>query len=290
MGVALGIDIGISTTKVVLSSSVEEAASSAKIVLSAAVSGDKRLKMLQFKTAARSDLSGSLSKAIEKLLRDNNLTKSDVSNIYLTGVGASFLNEPLLGINTQKVSEFEAIHRGALRLSGLNEALIISMGTGTAFVKARASETLHIGGTGIGGGTILGLASILIDGADIDKVLELAAHGKASKVDLLIKDILNDTIDTLPPDLTASNFGKFDSSANDADIALGIVNMVFESIGMMALFALRGDDINDIVLIGTLATFPYARTVFDKFAKLTGKNFIIPPDAAFITAIGTLPL
>jgi type II pantothenate kinase len=160
------------------------------------------------------------------------------------------------------------------------------MGTGTAFVKASGDEIARIGGSGVGGGTILGLASQILDKNDIDAVLALASDGNLQNIDLMVKDIIYDEIPSLPADLTAANFGNIKSTASQSDIALGIINMVFEVIGMLAVFALRNESVNDVVLTGTLATFPQAYGVFEKFKKMTGLNFIIPPNAIFATALG----
>ena len=268
MSIVLGIDVGGSLTKLV------------------AADGDKPIYMLQVET---DDPVTSLYGGIGRIFRAGNLKPTDISAVYLTGVGSSFIDEQVFNIKTYKIPEFNAIGTGALRLSGLCNALVVSMGTGTAFVRAASDECVHIGGTGVGGGTILGLSAQLSCRRDIDTILALAETGDLKNVDLLIKDIANRELLTLPFDMTASNFGKLRSPASNADIALGVINMVFETIGMMALFALRNDTLNDIVLTGTLATFPQAKPIFDKFAEMSGKRFVILPEAVFSTAIGALP-
>ena len=270
MDIVLGIDIGGSTTKIV------------------GLQKDKCLGMLQVRAT---DQITSMYGAIGNFLAKQCLGLETVSKIYLTGVGASFINEQVYGIETIKINEFNAIGYGALSLTGLNEALVVSMGTGTAFVKATAGEVVHLGGSGVGGGTILGLASQMLGKNDIDAILALAESGDLKNIDLSVRDILGKDVQSLPPDLTAANFGKIKSTASDSDIALGSINMVFETIGMLAVFALKNDPVKDIILTGTLATFPQAKTVFKKFIDLTGHNFIIPENAMFATALGaTHPL
>ncbi|MCL2078318.1 MAG: pantothenate kinase [Oscillospiraceae bacterium] len=275
MNIKLGIDIGGSTTKIV-GISVSE---------NGGAGGQKCVGMLQVRAA---DQVTSMYGAIGNFLRTHKLGTSDVSEIYLTGVGASFIDEQVYGIKTLKVSEFAAIGRGALIQSGLKEALAVSMGTGTAFVRADENGSVHIGGTGIGGGTIIGLSSELPCRNDINAILTLAEKGDLNNVDLFVDDIVSRDIDTLPRHLTAANFGKLKSVASDSDIALGIVNMVFETVGMMVVFALRNDTVKDAVITGTLATFPQAKHVFSKVTEVTGINFIIPDDAVFSTALGAV--
>lgn len=268
MGIVLGVDIGGSTTKIV------------------GMNEGNLVDMLRVKAA---DQITSLYGGIGKFLRAHKLRPTDVSAIYLTGVGSSFIDEQVYGIKTNKVTEFHAIGTGALRLSGLKQALVISIGTGTAFVRATETEIVHIGGTGVGGGTILGLASQLPCRRDVNAVLALAETGNLKNVDLLVGDIINAPTETLTLDMTASNFGKLKDPASDSDITLGIINMVFETIGVMAAFALRNDPIDTVVLTGTLATFPQAKPIFDKLSKMVGKKFLVLPEAIFSTALGTLP-
>jgi len=265
MSVILGIDVGGSTTKIV------------------GLRNKERVGMLQVRAA---DQVTSMYGAIGNLLSKQSIRLEEVSSIYLTGVGASFVNEQIYGIETHKVNEFDAIGYGALRLTGLNEALVVSMGTGTAFVKASKTKAMHLGGSGVGGGTIIGLASLIFGKSDVDAILALADKGQLKNIDLSVRDILGTEVQSLPENLTAANFGKIKSTASDSDIALGIINMVFETVGMLSVFALKNDSISDVVVTGTLATFPQAEVIFSEFKNLTGLNFIIPADAVFATALG----
>ena len=90
----------------------------------------------------------------------------------------------------------------------------------------------------------------------------------------------------LPPDMTAANFGKVSDVASNADIALAIINMVFETAGMLAIFAARSLKTKDIVLTGNLAAMPMANELFTSLSPKFGVNFIIPEKAQFATAIG----
>ena len=265
MSIILGIDIGGSTTKVV------------------GLQDGGLVGMLQVRAA---DQITSLYGAIGNFLRKYNAGLSDVSRIALTGVGSSFIEEQIYSIETHRVNEFLAIGNGALQLSGLKEAIVVSMGTGTAFVRAGADGITHIGGSGVGGGTIIGLASKMLGKTDIDAILALAENGKLENVDLSVRDIIGREIPSLPFNLTAANFGRIKGTASEADLALGIINMVFETAGMLAVFAAKNDTIRDIVLTGMLTTFPQAEEIQAAFSVLTDLRFTIPPNAVFATAIG----
>ena len=188
-------------------------------------------------------------------------------------------------------SEFTAVGLGGLYLSGLDEAIIVSMGTGTALVHAKKegndTKINYLGGTGIGGGTLLGLTKKMIGIDTIEHIEKVAENGDLDKIDLRVKDISIDADYTgVNANLTAANFGKLSDLADSSDIALGLANMVAETIAMLAVFAARGNKIKDIVLIGNLTTIKPVRDVFENLGEDFGVNFIIPENASFGTVIG----
>ena len=265
MGMILGIDVGGSTTKVI------------------GLRDGEVIGTIQVRAA---DQITSLYGAIGNFLLKYNAKLGDVSSIALTGVGASYIDEPIYDIETRKVDEFLAIGYGALKISGLTEAIVVSMGTGTAFVRAGADGISHLGGSGVGGGTIIGLASEMLGKSDIEAIIALAKTGKLENVDLSVRDIVGRELPTLALNLTAANFGNIKSTASESDLALGIINMVFQTVGMLAVFVAKNDTIRDVVLTGTLTMFPQAEGIQLAFSGLTDLKFTIPPNAVFATAIG----
>ncbi len=266
MNVILGIDIGGSTTKIV-----------------GYWENGERIGALQVKAT---DQITSLYGAIGNFTSTNNISIKAVSQIIITGVGASFVSGDIYDIPTRRVDEFKAIGIGGLALSGKKEAIVVSMGTGTAYVRATVDSVVHIGGSGVGGGTLIGLSEKLLKENNFDMINQLAKDGNLLNVDLTIQDISKDVIPNLPPDTTASNFGKIKSLATTSDLALGLINMVFQTIGMLAVFACRNDSIKDVVLIGALTEIPQAEELFSIFKNLYNIEFTIPENAIYATAIG----
>lgn len=271
-GMVVGIDIGGSITKIV-----------------GLMDGERRTPMM----VQAADPVASLFGAFGKFIDTNGLRLTDIEKIMITGVGASFITKPIYGIATGKVEEFLANGLGGLHLSALKRAIIISMGTGTALVKAedsgdgeRPARIEHIGGTGMGGGAILGLSSRMLNVRDIDIVIELAKTGDLARVDLMVGDITRDDLPGLPPDTTAANFGKISDVAAPGDIALGILNLVLQNIGMSAVFALKNSGVSDVVLIGNLSNIPQCKEIFGRLERLFGISFMIPDDSVFGTAFG----
>ena len=265
MGLVIGIDIGGSTTKIV-------GLQDGKVVSLLKVKADDQL------TSAYG--------AFGKFLSVNDLSISDVVQVMLTGVGASYVKDDLYSIPTQKVDEFRAIGFGGQYLSGLDEAIIVSMGTGTAFVKAKGNEAEHLGGTGVGGGTLLGLSYKMLGSRDFETIVKMAEDGDIRHVDLTIGDISVGKVHNMELETTASNFGKLSDMATSADIAIGIINLVFQTIGMFSVFAIRSCDVRDVVLTGNLTLIPQAGEVFGGLERLYNVHFTIPQHAEYATAIG----
>jgi len=273
MRTVIGIDIGGSTTKIV---GMRENSAG-------------KTEMIDPIFVRATDAITSVYGAFGKFTMQNGIALSDIDQVLMTGVGASFIDKPIYSLPCRKVSEFTSVGLGGLYLSGLERAIVVSMGTGTALVCAeRGKEPEYLGGTGVGGGTLVGLSKKLIGAEDIDYIDTLSGEGDLSRIDLRIGDITKkDPGLSMPDHMTAANFGKVSDAAKDADIALGILNMVFETVGMLALFAARAKGIKDIVLTGNLTNVGYAKVAFDGLSSMFGVNFIIPENARFSTVIGT---
>ena len=269
--VIIGIDIGGSTTKIVgFDTSAAEKTLIRPILVRA------------------TDPITSIYGAFGKFLDQNGLTLGDVQKVMVTGAGSSYMSKPIYGLPSEKIAEFKSIGLGGLYLSGLDRAIIASCGTGTALVYAEEGmEPDYLGGTGVGGGTLVGLSKKMLNMDNVDHIAELAKSGSLDRVDLKIKDITkSDIVPGFSDIMTASNFGQVSDLATRADIACGIINMVFETIGMISIFAARNYKIRDVVLTGNLSQVPQAETVFKTLNRMFDMNFIIPENSAFGTVIG----
>ncbi len=265
MKCVLGIDLGGSTTKII---------------------GYRDGKIFSPFLVKASDPRASLFGAFGKFLSMNGLSLKDIERVMITGVGADSCDKEIFGVEMRRIDEFQAIGRGGLFLSGLESAVVVSMGTGTAFVSASESGVRHMGGTGVGGGTLLGLSGRILNVRHFDDIVETAKSGSLDNIDLHIKDISRDAIKTLPPSMTASNFGKISDLATSGDLALGIINLVFQTIGVMAVFSSRNAATKNIVLTGNLTNVPQAHEIFENVGMLHGVNFIIPEHSEYATATG----
>ena len=274
MSVVIGIDIGGSSTKIV-----------------GFAAKNNGWELIEPQLIKANDPVTATYGAFGKFTDENNLSISDISKVMMTGVGASHVKHNLYGLNCERVAEFDSIGRGGIYLSNLSEALVVSMGTGTAMVHARADGTMkYLGGTGVGGGTLVGLSKLLLNAESIEHIESFAECGSLDNIDLRIKDMAaSKTLDHLEADLTAANFGKLSDIATKDDIALGIMNLVFETVGMVSIFAARSVGVKDIILTGNVTRFAHCKRKFEEFNQLEvgrGLNFVIPERSRFSTAIG----
>ena len=161
MGIIIGIDVGISTTKIV---------------------GLKDGRVAAPTRITAADPITSLYGAFGKYLHDNDINLQDVEQVMLTGVGSAYVKGPVYGLPTQKVEEFVADGLGARYESKLDHTIVVSMGTGTSFVLCNGDEMRHIGGIGVGGGTLAGLSRLLLNTSDIKAVSALAMQGDTKNV------------------------------------------------------------------------------------------------------------
>jgi type II pantothenate kinase len=118
-----------------------------------------------------------------------------------------------------------------------------------------------------------------------ESIDELAKMGSIENIDLRICDISKKDMG-LSSHMTASNFGKISDTATSGDLALGFINMVFETIGMISYFASKQYGLKDIVLTGNLTQISQAPEIFDNLNKMFNMNFVIPEKAQYSTVIG----
>ena len=273
MRTVIGIDVGGSTTKIV-----------------GFRSDGSQSRLIAPLFVRATDAVTSVYGAFGKFTMENDLALSDIDRVLMTGVGSSFIDKPIYSLKCEKVSEFKSVGLGGLYLSGLDEAIVVSMGTGTALIHAKKSGhstvTEYLGGTGVGGGTLLGLSRKMIGVDDINHFEQLSEGGNLDNIDLRIKDISGDKSFQINEEITASNFGKLSDIANKNDIALGIANMIGETIAMLSVFAARNIDTKTVVLTGNLTTIRAITRVFEGLASSFGVRFLIPEQAQFATVIG----
>lgn len=261
----VGVDFGLTTTDAVAYRSLES-------------------EPLARVTRARP---GPASEALlAELLEGLAIDRRPIASLAVTGGRSRSLPERVNGVPVVKIAEPEAIGRGGLRLSGLEHALIVSCGTGTAMILAderdpTAPSYRHITGTAVGGGTLLGLSTLLLGEGSAEALAALAATGDPSGVDTTLGEVLGGGVGTLPAEATAVNLGRLvdlPHPPNPADLAAGLMTMVAQVIALIAINAALRVGAPPLVAIGRLPTFARVRSTFDAVTELYAHPPLITPE------------
>lgn len=198
---------------------------------------------------------------------------------------------PMKGL--KRVGEIEAINAGGLFLAKKKKGLVVSCGTGTCLTYSDAKKVSHLGGTGVGGGTLLGLGHLIAGTSKMELLVQEALKGNARAVDLTVGDIVGARLGVLAQDVTAANFAKMDSWKKQ-DLLAGLFNMVAEVIAALCVQAHCAQTLGvqavgrdrDIILTGRVPLLKPIRQRLAYYSKKFGKNFIILKDSEYATALG----
>ncbi len=216
---------------------------------------------------------------------------ASVERAAVTGGQYRSLPEQCGGVRLVKVSEMSAIGRGGQHLSGLEEALVVSAGSGTAMVAARGRAFAHVTGSAVGGGTLLGLGRLLLGTADPLEIDRLAQAGDANRVDLTLFEVVGSSVGRLPANANAVNFGRLARETvglAPADVAAGLVRLVGQVIAVVAINAARAEGLATVVVCGHLVDLDSLRGVLAEVAGFYAADIRVPHLPGTGTATGAL--
>ena len=205
--------------------------------------------------------------------------------IAITGAGAKNESALLKEREIIHVDEIGAIGIGASSLTEIERCVVASIGTGTAIVYVDKKKCFHLGGTGIGGGTLVGLGRKLLRLEEAERIADLAEMGNLGAVNITVGDVYGHGIGIVPADATAANFAKR-GKAKKEDVARGIISLVGETAGVLACFAAREKGVENIVFVGRVPTMPVMQDVLERTASMFGFKAVFPDEARFSTAFG----
>lgn len=228
---------------------------------------------------------------IFEIINKYSIDKKNIEKILATGTGSSYLDDRLEGIDIIKIDEFNAIAYGGIVLSKLEKGNIVSIGTGTTIVYSDLERVERIGGTGLGGGTLVGLGSAILSNVECgDKeitnfktLIDMAKNGDKSNVDLMIGDISKDNIGNMTSDITAANFAATQKKANKNDYIAAVLNMILENI-MLIIKSINNKQPS--VFIGTMVADNYVKDCIKKIAEYTKNEVVFVEDAEYAIVIG----
>ena len=216
--------------------------------------------------------------------------------ITVTGGGAEALGPAIGGVRVHRVPEFESWARGAPILAARaslelpRSYLLVSLGTGTSILAVREGGPERIGGSALGGGTLLGLGRLLLGVESFGEVTALAANGDRRRVDLLVRDIYRHGAMPLPGDLNAASFGKL-ASTDPEDLAHAIVGLIGENVAIICASLARATGAEAVVYCGsTVAENPALEEILSAITIAFGSRPLYLPEGAFCGAVGAASL
>lgn len=216
------------------------------------------------------------------------------AKLVVTG-GKSYLVKEKTSHLVTIVNEFEAMAEGARYLLEQEfhllheEFILISIGTGTSIYHVTPSNFERVIGTGIGGGTFIGLGTLLAGTSNFTELVERAGSGDRKKIDLLVRDIYGSNETPLIGDLTAANFGKahLSQDATKDDQLASTIQLIAETIILLANQVAQIKDVSKLVFVGsTLSGNHMLRKVLGEFSQSLGREALFPTNGAFAGAIG----
>ncbi|MGP4106418.1 type II pantothenate kinase [Virgibacillus sp. L01] len=218
--------------------------------------------------------------------------------VCITG-GKSQLFAEKLTAPAEMVVEFDATNRGIQFLADQqryaieNNFMFVNVGTGTSIHLVSDREQQRIGGSGIGGGTLIGLGYLLTGVEDYAWMVQLASNGDRGNADLKVKDIFEGALSPISGDLTASNFGKKESMIaqppSNADKLAAVIGMIGEVIVTISLQMAAQHNVDFIVYIGSsFRSNPLLQDIIEEYTRLAGTEPVFLGNGEYSGAIGAL--
>ncbi|WP_010300958.1 type II pantothenate kinase [Kurthia senegalensis] len=198
------------------------------------------------------------------------------------------------------IVEFEATLKGVTTQlhtqdRPISKGIITNIGSGTSIHYKDESMFKRVGGTGVGGGTLMGLSGIMTNEYSFEAIANLAQNGKRHQIDLLVADIFEgmEVPKPLNPELTASNFGKVGLKEPEQfrkeDLIATTMGLVGEVVSTLSVQYAEQYDVENIVYIGTtLLNNPILKEIIQSYTEMKKKKAVFLEDNGFSGAIGAL--
>ena len=225
------------------------------------------------------------------------------ARVGVTGGGGERLGRELPG--AVAVNEFAAWGAGAAAMLADDDAgdapaeryLLVSLGTGTSVLLVDGLSVSRVGGTALGGGTLVGLAAGLLGTGEFERIVALARRGSRREVDLLVSDIYRAGGIPLAGDLTAANFGKLAPRLRAGErvapehLAHALMGLLGENIALVCTGLAAAAQVRRIVFGGsTLRDNDALAEILGGITRALGREPVFLRRGEFAGALGALLL
>lgn len=238
---------------------------------------------------------------VRAMLGSGGVDLGSLRQLAVTGGHHQLLPDRMGECQVVHVNEVHSMARGGQAMAGLTPAdaepvVVVSAGSGVAILQARGDQYTHVTGSGVGGGTLLGLGRLLLDTADAGAIGALAERGDPAGADLILTDVVSGPIGNLPPETTAVNFGRLArpgmvrhvGDVSREDRAAALVTLVGQVVGTIAINAARAQCIERVIVTGHLTDMEVMRNAIARTSTFFGLPFEMPTPAGHATALGAL--
>ncbi|MGH0135667.1 UNVERIFIED_CONTAM: hypothetical protein FKN15_058387 [Acipenser sinensis] len=136
--------------------------------------------------------------------------------------------------------------------------LVVNIGSGVSILAVYSKDNYkRVSGTSLGGGTFLGLCSLLTGCDSFEEALEMASKGDSTRADKLVKDIYGGHYERfdLPGWAVASSFGNMihkekREAVSKEDLARATLVTITNNIGWIAKMCAVSEKIDRVVFVG----------------------------------------
>ncbi|PZE22088.1 type II pantothenate kinase [Paenibacillus xerothermodurans] len=219
------------------------------------------------------------------------------AEIHMTG-GRAEMFQKLIPHSVLIMNEFDATCRGVLHLlsesgQSVDSFILTNVGTGTSIHYVSGKVQTRVGGTGVGGGTMMGLSTLLAGISRFEDIVRLAPEGDRGNIDLKVSHIYEGSEPPIPGDLTASNFGRVvqvpTAERTAADYVASVIGLIGETVTTASIFAAAQYSVSNVIYIGSsFVDNAMLQEVVIDYTKLRGAQPLILTNGEFSGAIGAL--
>ncbi|WP_240420727.1 type II pantothenate kinase [Paenibacillus periandrae] len=218
------------------------------------------------------------------------------TRVCMTGGKASAL-QSLIHLKAEELVEFDATCRGVqyfLEKQGVTETMYVltNVGTGTSIHLIDSDQHRRLGGTGVGGGTLIGLSQLLTGLTNYEDIIQGAAMGARDRIDLKVSHIYEGAEPPIPGDLTASNFGRILQGASHPpfsreELLASVIGLVGETVATVSVLAAGQSGATTVIFIGSSFIGNHLlKDVVQRYTKLRGASPLFIENGEYAGAIG----
>ncbi|MFD1864405.1 type II pantothenate kinase [Planococcus chinensis] len=219
------------------------------------------------------------------------------AEVCVTG-GKSGVLKSFLAESVGEMVEFEATRLGVqfllVQMGRSDDAyLVTNVGTGTSIHCIQGNMQERLGGTGIGGGTLIGLSHLLTGLTDFDEIVRLASQGSRERIDLKVKHIYEGKEPPISGELTASNFGQnlfsVSGDLSKEELLATVIGLVGETVSTISVQAARHCRSSTIIYIGSsFIGNSLLKEVVESYTILRGSTPLFLENGEFSGAVGAM--